>query len=93
MNKSQKTILVVGLLLLGLMCLFPPWLETLDVRSIHTEKPLGYYFVFSPPKELVFPHSIVLDMNRLVVQCVAVVALALLMLILAKHKWRNPGSV
>ena len=47
MNKKQKIVLVITVILLGLMLLFPPF--HLLGSAYRQEVNLGYSFIFSPP--------------------------------------------
>ena len=66
MNNKQLAVLWVGLGLIVLMCLFPPW--------VYLQENYGYYCLFTPPAWIsgLQPR---LDISRLVVQCVAVALL------------------
>lgn len=48
--SRQKSVLLIGGAIFFLMCLFPPWLYTIDAPSLHAEKPASYGFLFWPPK-------------------------------------------
>ena len=53
MNGKQVVVLL-GIFLVVLMGLYPPWLYTIDSRqegdvSIRAESPAGYHSVFNPP--------------------------------------------
>jgi len=69
MNKSQKFIVLIGLLVLLAMCLVPPWYSSVG----STSKGLGYGFLFSPPTYGTFISSI--DFTRLGLQCVTLALL------------------
>ena len=45
MNKNQKIVVVIGLVIIVLMGLFPPWKMIFG----GTPMALGYEFLFSPP--------------------------------------------
>lgn len=56
LNVAQRACLVVGVLLLGVLAVWVPWKKvehreaSAQVVGIHIEEPIGYAFVFSPPK-------------------------------------------
>lgn len=50
MNKKQRTIIIIGLGVILLMGLIPPWKCAFSVpRLAHLERPAGYGFIFYPP--------------------------------------------
>jgi len=71
MNVLQKIILGAGLLVLGIIVLFPHW-----TLSHPTEPNLvndgGHTFMFSPPRGVMIPH---INFLELVVFSLAIVAL------------------
>jgi len=75
-NQMQKKLIVIGIALFILMSLFPPWTYTYKYESIYSEEPTGYGFIFSPPnKKLPYAvHGIKIDMSRLFIQWVIVLA-------------------
>ncbi len=76
MNKKQKVISLIAVILIILMCLIPPWKITAGNENGYIEQPVGYALIFSPPsveQEDEFGtsgYSIGLDVSRLVVQWV-----------------------
>jgi len=58
MNKKQKIILWVGVILITLMAVFPPWIgnktdessTTTGLVTNRSEKFIGFHFIFSQPK-------------------------------------------
>lgn len=70
LNDKQRKIVIVGVVLFVLMGLFPPWTYTLDLQSIHREKPAGYALIVSPPEpERGSPaFGVTIDISRLIVQ-------------------------
>ena len=67
MNKRQRVVLFVTVLLLGVMLLFPPF------HSIQggVKQYAGYSFILSPPRAGLFRSTV--DAGVLVGQCVVVV--------------------
>lgn len=53
MNPRQKSVLVVGIFLVGLAALYPPWIFVDQYLTRggeqDIERPAGYYFFFAPP--------------------------------------------
>lgn len=50
MNKKQSTIIIIGLGIILLMGLIPPWKCAFSVaRLSRLERPAGYGFIFYPP--------------------------------------------
>lgn len=49
MNLAQKRVAFIGIVLFTLIGLFPPWTYTIDLQSMHSERPAGSYFLFDPP--------------------------------------------
>ena len=47
MNKKQRNILIVGLIIAAGMILYPPWMEISPNDDFLN---LGYAFLFSPPE-------------------------------------------
>lgn len=77
MNTAQRTALAIGLAVVALMGVFPPWIEVFDGRAsadIFLATPLAYAPVFAPPpkqekNERVSRRMYVaIDLRRLVVQ-------------------------
>jgi hypothetical protein len=58
------------------MGLSPPWTYTLDIQSIHREKPAGYALIIAPPTpEKDAPaFGVRLDISRLLVQWLVLAA-------------------
>src|SRR6266571_3970404 len=76
MNRKQRVAIVLGLVLLALLGLFPPWTDSLTApMGYHQELPSGYRFLFSPPRPFDDRHSITLDLKRLAVSWTVVLLL------------------
>jgi len=65
-NKKQRTILTVGILVIILMGLFPPWVKIFGGEGIR-KITVGYAFIAAPSD-----HRAVLDISRLCVQWIVV---------------------
>ncbi len=86
MNRSQKTLLRVVLVLGLVMGLFPPWQTVLSVDGIYKVVSLGYAPIFAPPQPEGF-QGVRLDYARLVLQFfILVFAGSILMLLLRQKK-------
>jgi hypothetical protein len=90
MNKRQKTVLLVGVAVVALMLLVPPWQRTTSGSSSiikggpysRPSKTLaGYGFIFSPPAS-----AEQIDVSRLTVQCAVVAVLAFGAFVMLGHK-------
>lgn len=91
MNQKQRIAIIVGLAVIVLMCLFPPWKGTTGrQRWGYYEKNRGYALVFMPPKAMTKSDhftKIKIDIVRLLVQCtVACVATGGAYIFLGKTK-------
>lgn len=49
MNHAQKTILLVGTLVIALMGVYPPWMR---VEPHEPARPMGYGLLWQPPQEV-----------------------------------------
>lgn len=65
------TAIKLGLAVVVLMLLYPPWLQRHPVRG---DRPMGYHFLMSPPDR----PGVMIDMRRLWVQALAAGVAALL---------------
>ena len=71
MNRRQKTVICVSVVLALLMGLFPPWTETvLRTGGIGYgwSKPIGYKLIFAPPESSEAYGGVKLDTSRLALQ-------------------------
>ncbi len=69
-NKIQKKILTIGVIVILVCCLFPPWVHTFKAKSIHSEESAGYALIVSPPskKRNSVGFGVKLDISRLLLQ-------------------------
>lgn len=76
-QMKQRKILIAGVALIALMALFPPWTYTFKYQSTYSEEPAGYSFIADPPRPRATRRTdgVKLDIARLTVQVVAVLAL------------------
>jgi hypothetical protein len=49
MNKKQRTTIIIGVGIILLMGLIPPWKCTFSASGLRLERPSGYGFIFYPP--------------------------------------------
>jgi hypothetical protein len=63
MNRNQKIVVVIGLVIIVLTGLFPPWKATIQGTTILR----GYFVIFKPPDPLSYVNS-----SRLLVQWIGV---------------------
>jgi len=93
-TSLQRKILGVGLVVVALMCLVPPWERTISLSSTPQARlPLVYHLVFSPPE--VAPYSQVgvrLDLGRLSIQLVSVAALCGALILAAAGRGKDGGT-
>lgn len=84
MNKGQMTCMWIGIIVIALMWLCPPWKYTVVLVKSNTtyDVPTGYYFIFDTPSVRTY-HSLranelqsvvaVIDFSLLDFQCVVVI--------------------
>jgi hypothetical protein len=87
--KTRSKIVFAGLAFIVLSCLFPPWVNVLDIPyHAHQRTPAGYEFILTPPEPLGGRWSIQIDMNVLFVEWIAVAALTgVIWLVVVKPPW------
>jgi hypothetical protein len=77
MNTIQRRIILVGLAVIVLMGLFPPWLLVYDAEAGHSEQSTGYRFIVWPGlrqyRDSPF-WTVQIDLPKLFVQWAVVVA-------------------
>jgi hypothetical protein len=95
-NKQQRNVILIGLGIILLMGLIPPWKCSLSAPDLpHVERPGKYGFLFYPPspdnvaKQLFYVIdssflSVQMDINRLFVQWIAVTIAVVIAVILLK---------
>jgi hypothetical protein len=71
MNKKQKNVVLVGILIIVLMGLVPPWNFRIGGGERYIERPAPYGFIFSPPSYSGYVARV--EIRRLLVQWVVVV--------------------
>lgn len=90
-NKNQRKILIVGVVLFILIGVFPPWIYTLDARSVSSQKPAGYFLIIEPPEpeRSGVAYGVEVDINRLIIQWLVAAAATGLGFFLAQNEKRN----
>ena len=78
LSRIQQAVVGVAFLIIGLMCVYPPWTETkLVSRAVTLDNDAGYAFLFSPPYPFDSEISgVTLNVERLGVQVLGVIAVA-----------------
>ena len=104
MNRAQRVVILIGLLVIVAMVLYPPWsaeeppLESRAARRVSA----GYHPLFAPPGEVrIASHGALyavvadrIDIGRLLGQCIAVAFVAfLLVLELSGRKKEWPSRI
>ena len=79
MNQNQKNVILVGVFLVAVMGIIPPWTQTSHVGNITVEHSVGYGPIFNPPKRITleskwhqFAH-ISINLSRLAVRWVTLI--------------------
>lgn len=88
---NQKTIIVIAAIIIFLICLFPPWVQTFRPRELGEAliEDAGYHCIISPPSptgEHKEYKSIKLDYRRWFMQVVGVSVLAGAILFIIRKK-------
>ena len=82
MKKNQKTALWIGIIVIALIGLFPPWVQMHEVEGPYKGKyDKGYSPIFAPPKS---PAEI--DISRLLIQWFIVAVIAAGAIVTLKDK-------
>ena len=73
-NSKQRKVIVVGMALIAVMALYPPWTYTFKFQSIYSENPAGYASIVIPPSSDSGRRSegVKVDLTRLLLQLLAV---------------------
>jgi len=68
------SILWLGIIVIVLMCLYPPWIQTVRLRgsNIKGTNPQGYSFLWHPPDKQFTNSGIAIDYSRLLLQILVV---------------------
>ncbi len=65
LNKTQKKVIGICVIVVVLMGLCPPWVYTFKAKSTYSEESAGYHLIFSPPSLQFEVIPIKQDSNRL----------------------------
>jgi len=71
LNALQRKILLVGIAVIVLMGICPPWKHTFKYKSINSEEPAGYGLIVYPPSAEGYGpagYGIKIDFSRLLIQ-------------------------
>lgn len=49
LSRTQRRIIVAGVVCLAMLAFYVPWIRTLHYDGIHQESAIGYRFIFNPP--------------------------------------------
>ena len=71
MNEKQKKILMIGIGVIVLMCLIPPWNVSVTYKSQKMSRPTGYSLIFTPPAFKGKYAIVSIGFDRLFVQFIA----------------------
>jgi len=84
MEKSQLIVLWVGIAIVVLMGIFPPWVAIAEASHFY----LGYSFILSPPEEMKRGemHIAVIELTRLLTQWIMVAVIVGGLIITFKDK-------
>ena len=73
MNKNQRTVIIISILIIIIMGLFPPWIIKIKSSTMSAEIFQGYSFYFAPE----MPPAAQLDLNRIIFQLLIIIILSL----------------
>ena len=78
LNGTQRKVILVGIAIVVLMGLFPPWKHTFRSTMTNSEEPAGYSFIATPPnrRQGGFMHGVEIDLSRLLIQLAVTIAAA-----------------
>lgn len=95
MNKKQKNISIIGIVIIFFMSLIPPWKMVTEGAQIYTVQPIGYSWIYLPPtlefeqetdEDEIVQYLINLDVTRLLVQWITVMFIIAVLLFITKDK-------
>lgn len=78
MNSKQRIVILLGIFVLFVNLMFPPWDYTFQTEGIsRVAKPAGYALLFAPPqpRQVSARHGVALGTSRLVLQTVCILLL------------------
>jgi hypothetical protein len=68
LTPRKKKVLIWYIVIVSLMCVYPPWIKSMNRAKLEIKENAGYEFVFDPPYGI----NIQIDFSRLFVQIIAV---------------------
>ncbi len=75
--RISPIVLWAAVIIIFFMLLFPPWVQYLDIPyRIHSQRPHGYAFLFTPPIAEFNEAGIMIDFTRLFLQILSIAVLA-----------------
>ncbi len=85
---TQRKIISIALIIIILVGVFPPWKQSIRTPQLQLEKPLGYGFIFHPPRlsDDYYAYSVSIDFSRLFLQWVVVILVAGLFIFIIKTR-------
>ena len=92
--NRARILCLTALAMFILTCLFPPWLNVLDVPyNAHQRTPAGHEFILSPPDTKGGAWSIEIDLKTLLVEWLALAAVTgMVWVIVVKPAWSRDGK-
>lgn len=90
MKRSQLIVLWSTIIVLVICCLVPPWTETHQHSGIsRVYTPKGYALIFTPPSASSSGRGVIVDIDRIVLQAVIILALGGGVLATVSRKMEN----
>ena len=74
LSSAQKKVVAVGLVIIAIMGLFPPWRATIRHDGSYRSRPCGYSFILISPGSASGFESVQIDFSRLILQWLVVTA-------------------
>ena len=72
MNRKQKTFLWIGIAVIVLMGIFPPWISKVEILNSTNQRNAGYGCILNPPTTNSPTWYVRIDTSRLSVQWVVI---------------------
>ena len=63
-GKKKRNIIKLALVLILVVGLYPPWIQTFKARTVDSENSIGHHSIFKPPKSDNIVHGHKIDMLR-----------------------------
>ena len=85
--SAKGKVFVLGICSLILACLFPPWVLTYKgFYGVSSAKPLGFYFILSPP-DVKYPNwgfGVEINAKLLLIECFIIILVTILAMLFVK---------